>query len=120
MCIRDRAKPAEKEIGQRISKAERTIAQQDAIQTEFNNFLNDIAKAKRSEVPKMINTMADNLRQKGAISQEERNYLVNEATRNIDQFKDTSRARNILGGLAVAIGVPALGLKFYGPSMGGQ
>ena len=115
-----RAKPAEKEVGQRISKAERTIAQQDAIQTEFNNFLNDIAKAKRSEVPKMINTMADNLRQKDAISQEERNYLVNEATRNIDQFKDTSRARNILGGLAVAIGVPALGLKFYGPSMGGQ
>ena len=116
-----RAKPAQTAVAQRISKAEKTIGQQEAIQKEFTTFLNDISKAKPNEVPTMISNMADNLfKGKGAISEEERNYLVNEATRNIDQFKEKSRARNILTGLAVGIGVPALGLKFYGPSIGGQ
>lgn len=130
-----RAKPAETKTAQQIANTERRLAELDKearqiteraaktaaaqkdIETEFLSLYNDLQKpvTKAKDVPGMVTKLADRLLDLNHISQEERNRLVNLAAKNSDLFADTSTARRVFAGMALAIGVPALGLKFYDP-----
>jgi len=115
-----RAKPAQVATEQRIGAAQKSVEAQQNIENKFNSLYNDLTKAKPKDVPGMVSSLADDLLKRGHINQQERDLMVNTAAKNADQFTDTKRARNILGYLAVGVGVPALGLKFYGPGPFGQ
>lgn len=130
-----RAKPAETKTAQQIANLERrlsdldkearqiteraakTAQSQSVIEKEFSSLYNDLQKpvTKAKDVPGMVTKVADRLLDLNHISQEERNRLVNLAAKNSDLFADTSTARRVFAGMALAIGVPALGLKFYDP-----
>lgn len=130
-----RAKPAETKTAQQIANTERRLAELDKearqiteraaktaaaqkdIETEFLSLYNDLQKpvTKAKDVPGMVTKLADRLLSLNHISQEERNRLVNLAAKNSDLFADTTTARRVFAGMALAIGVPALGLKFYDP-----
>jgi chromosome segregation ATPase len=130
-----RAKPAETRTAQQISNLEKRLSELDkesasvaskaaksaesqkAVEQEFASLLNDLSKpvTKARDVPGMVTKLADRLLSLNHITQEERNRLVNLAAKNSDLFADTTTARRVFGAMAVAIGIPALGLKFYDP-----
>ena len=130
-----RAKPAEVKTAQQIANTERRLSEldkearqiteraaktaesQSSIEKEFASLYNDLQKpvTKAKDVPGMVTKLADRLLDLNHISQEERNKIVNLAAKNSDLFADTATARRVFAGMAIAIGVPALGLKFYDP-----
>jgi len=130
-----RAKPAEVKTAQQVANIERRLAEldkeasqvtqraaktaeaQSAVEKEFSSLYNDLQKpvTKAKDVPGMVTKLADRLLNLNHISQDERNRLVNLAAKNSDLFADTTTARRVFAGMALAIGVPALGLKFYDP-----
>ena len=107
----------DKEARQITERATKTAQAQSTIEKEFSSLYNDLQKpvTKAKDVPAMVTKVADRLLDLNHISQEERNRLVNLAAKNSDLFADTSTARRVFAGMALAIGVPALGLKFYDP-----
>ena len=115
--IERRLSDLDKEAAQAVGKAAKTAESQAAIEKEFGSLLNDLQKpvTKDRDVPNMVNKLADRLFELNHISQDERNRLVNLAAKNSDLFADTTTARRVFAGMALAIGVPALGLKFYDP-----
>lgn len=106
----------DKEAASVAQKAAKTAEAQTAIEQEFASLYNDLSKpvTKSRDVPGMVTKLADRLLQLNHIDQEERNRLVNLAAKNSDLFADTSTARRVLSGMAIAIGVPSLAMKFYG------
>jgi hypothetical protein len=121
--IERRLSDLDKEAAQAVGKAAKNAESQAAIEKEFGSLLNDLQKpvTKDRDVPNMVNKLADRLLDLNHISQDERNKLVNLAAKNSDLFTDTSTARRVLAGMAISIGVPYLGLKFYDPrSAAGQ
>jgi len=130
-----RAKPAEVKTAQQVANIERRLAEldkeasqitqraaksaeaQSAIEKEFTSLYNDLQKpvAKDRDVPGIVSKLADRLLNLNHINQEERNRIVNLAAKNSDLFADTATARRVFAGMALAIGVPLLGLKFYDP-----
>jgi len=107
----------DKEASQITERAAKTVQAQSAIEKEFASLYNDLQKpvTKAKDVPGMVTKLADRLLDLNHISQKERNRIVNLAAKNSDLFADTSTARRVFAGMALAIGVPALGLKFYDP-----
>jgi len=115
--IERRLADLDKEAAQATQKAAKSTESQAAIEKEFASLLNDLQKpvTKSRDVPGMVTKLADRLLDLDHISQEERNRIVNLAAKNSDLFADTTTARRVFAGMALAIGVPALGLKFYDP-----
>lgn len=115
--IERRLADLDKEATQASSKAAKAVESQSAIEKEFASLYNDLQKpiTKDRDVPGMVTKLADRLLGLNHISQDERNRLVNLAAKNADLFTDTSTARRVLAGMAISIGVPYLGLKFYDP-----
>lgn len=89
-------------------------AQQDLI-SSFDDDLNAINRATQpSEVVSAVKSSAKNLRNKNLISDKQFDDLMREAEKLSTDADAQSKARKILTGVAVAVGLPAIGLRVMG------
>jgi hypothetical protein len=106
-----RVKPVETKIKQAIGAAEKTIAQQEGIQTEFMGLLNNLQGPQAlsaREIPKALETVAKRLSQSGHITQQEADVIVNEARRGISEFKSADAAYKRVKQIGAALGLGGL------------
>jgi len=109
-----RARPVETATKQGIGAAERSIDQQRDIIKEFNsleNYLSGPQKIAPKEVPKVVEDVALRMLKDDVITQQESDFIVNQARQNADQFADVAKARTMLKRILIGlgIGVPTLG-----------
>jgi hypothetical protein len=108
------AEPVKTATKQGIGAAERSIDQQKDIIKEFSsleNYLSGPQKIAPKEVPKVVEDVALRMLKDDVITQQESDFIVNQARQNADQFADVAKARTMLKRIlmGLGIGVPTLG-----------
>lgn len=109
-----RAKPAETEVGQRIKAANKTIDKQSEIKSEYNALVDDLKNAKPKDVPLKVQSLAEKLYEKGAITLEERRAILNDVQKNQELFKSSEQAQKRIGKLLGISTLAAGGSYFLG------
>jgi hypothetical protein len=112
--LAQRVAAAEKRPSQQTAFEAKQKAQQDLINS-FDDDLNAINRATQpSEVVSAVKSSAKNLRNKNLISDKQFDDLMREAEKLSTDADAQSKARKILTGVAVAVGLPAIGLRVMG------